>query len=81
MVTGVSFIAVLEHHFNTFDPGTLHTEPVHNLNTRTFGIYSHCVVYVCTCMCLINLFVGRCLATKVFIGKLPATGGVWMIIE
>ena len=22
MVTGVSFIAVLEHHFNTVDPGT-----------------------------------------------------------
>ena len=24
MVTGVSFIAVLEHHFNTVDPGTVH---------------------------------------------------------
>ena len=29
----------------------------------------------------IKLFVGSCLATKVFLGKLPATGGVWVIIE
>ena len=29
----------------------------------------------------ILLIVGRCLATKGFIGKLPATGGVWVIIE
>ena len=27
------------------------------------------------------ILVGCCLATKVFIGKLPATGGVWVIIE
>ena len=26
------------------------------------------------------LFVGRCLATKVFMGKLMATRGVWVII-
>ena len=35
-------------------------------------------VCVCVCACV---FVGHCLATKVFIGKLPATGGVWVIIE
>ena len=28
----------------------------------------------------ILLFVGCCLATKVFIGKLPATRGVWVIL-
>ena len=27
------------------------------------------------------MFVDRCLATKVFVGKLPATRGVWVIIE
>ena len=26
------------------------------------------------------ILVGHCLATKVFIGKLPATRGVWLII-
>ena len=29
----------------------------------------------------VHVFVGRCLATKLFIGKLPATGGVWVVIE
>ena len=29
---------------------------------------------------VVLLFVGRCLATNVFIGKLPATGGMWVII-
>ena len=28
----------------------------------------------------ICIFVGHCLATKVFIGKLPATREVWVII-
>ena len=39
-------------------------------------------VYECECVfvCYIK-FVGHCLATKVLIGKLPATGGVWMIME
>ena len=32
------------------------------------------IVYIC------NNFVGHCLATKTFIGKLPATRGVWLII-
>ena len=34
-------------------------------------------VYVCMCMCMqlfVCVFVGSCLATKVFIGNLPAMG-------
>ena len=34
-------------------------------------------MYVCMYVCM---FVGCCLATKVFIGKLPATRGVWVIV-
>ena len=41
-----------------------------------------CTVQVCVCVCVcVCVFVGSCLATKVFIGKLPATGGVWVIIR
>ena len=41
-------------------------------------IYTCTHTYVWHCVCT---FVGCCLATIVFIGKLPATGGVWVIIE
>ena len=48
-------------------------------------VFVHAYVHVCACMheCVcrsIYLFVGHCLATKVYIGKLPATGWTWMII-
>ena len=33
-----------------------------------------------TLISLITVFVGRCLAAKVFIGKLPATREVWVIM-
>ena len=38
MVGGVSFLAVLEHHFNTVDPGTV-------------CVQLWCV-YVCMCVCV-----------------------------
>ena len=44
---------------------------------------SVCSVHVCICVVLnehVQRFVGRYLATKVFIGKLLATGGVWVIV-
>ena len=36
------------------------------------------------CMCVsvyVKLFVGSCLATKAFVGSLPATGRGWVIIK
>ena len=44
------------------------------------GIKPLTVRTLCVCVC-VCVFVGYCLATKVFIGKLPATGGVGVIIE
>ena len=41
-------------------------------------------VCVCVCVCVhvcMCVFVGSCLATKVFIGNLPATGRGWVIIK
>ena len=59
-------------------------------------IYMSCImmlsdfqsVLLCVCVCMsvcvfgiyVCVFVGCCLATKVFLGKLPATRGVWVII-
>ena len=37
-------------------------------------------MYVCVCM-HVCVFVGSCLATKLFIGNLPATGRGWVIIK
>ena len=37
-----------------------------------------CMMYVCMCACI---FVGSYLATKVFIGNLPAMGRGWAIIK
>ena len=37
-------------------------------------------MFVCVCVC-VCMFVGSCLATKVFIGNLPATGRGWVIIK
>ena len=39
-------------------------------------LYASVHIKVCACM-----FVGSCLATKVFIGNLPAMGRGWVIIE
>ena len=38
------------------------------------------VVHEMHAVCHTCIFVGCCLATKVFISKLPARGGVWVII-
>ena len=43
-----------------------------------------CGVYVCVSLCVcacVWVFVGSSLATKVFIGNLPATGRGWVIIK
>ena len=37
-------------------------------------------VHECMCVCCVSVFVGSCLATKVFIGNLQATGRGWVII-
>ena len=37
-----------------------------------------CVCNVCVCVCVF-VFVGSYLATKVFVGNLPATGRGWVI--
>ena len=52
--------------------------PLVSANTRPHQQHWLCVC-VCECVCT---FVGCCLATIVFIGKLPATctGGPWVII-
>ena len=46
----------------------------------------HVLICVCTCVCArvhvcMCVFVGSCLATKVFIGNLPAMGRGWVIIK
>ena len=46
-----------------------------NMGSGEFTLYMYIHVLVC-----VDVLVGHCLATKVFIGKLPATGGVWLII-
>ena len=46
-------------------------------------------VYACMCICVcriytcvyVHVFVGSCLATKVFIGNLPAMRWGWVIIK
>ena len=43
-------------------------------------MYVRVCVCVCTCVCM-YVFVGSCLATKVFKSKLPGTGEGWVIIE
>ena len=47
------------------------------------SIYIHhlCAVLSCMYSYTIIIFVGCCLATKVFIGKFLVTGGVWVNIE
>ena len=47
---------------------------------KFFGVEN--VYMVCVCVCVyVCVFVGSCLATKVFfIGNLPATGKRWVII-
>ena len=56
------------------------------------AIRGNCSTHVCVCeevgninatetQCpCIRVFVGRCLATTIFIGKLPATGGLWVMV-
>ena len=65
----------------------------HNIKLRE-EVLMHAAIYILhiTCMhamhgysgitliSLITVFVGRCLAAKVFIGKLPATREVWVIM-
>ena len=55
--------------------GCVYVCMVINLCTTVY-MYRHIkIVY------FVSVLVGRCLATKVFIGKLLATGGVWVIME
>ena len=42
------------------------------------GMYMYVPQSVCRCVCVC---VGSCLATKVFIGNLPAMGRRWVIIK
>ena len=37
--------------------------------------------YVCHVCTYESVFVGNCLATKVFIGTLPTMGGVWVTVN
>ena len=53
------------------------------LSAITVVSVHHCVTVIDTslpCTTIIKIIVGHRLATKVFIGKLPATRGVWVII-
>ena len=43
-------------------------------------VYVCARVHVCVCVCMC-VFVGSCLAIKVFIGNLPAMGRGWVIIK
>ena len=44
------------------------------------GVDMYMYVYVCVCTCAF-MFIGSCLATKVFIGNFPAMGRGWVIIK
>ena len=66
------------HHLN------IHKKYIENLS-KAWGYYRRLSINELTEILrslgvYIRLLVGHCLATKVFIGKLPATGGVWVII-
>ena len=63
--------------------------PIFQLSVYIHTYYNECMyvcMYVCKyiCMCTyynecVCVFVGSCLATKVFIGNLPAMGRGWVI--
>ena len=54
--------------------------PLCILTIVSSSICIHIYIYISETIWVTSLFVGCCLATKVFVGKLPATRGVLVII-